>query len=194
MSSENTDRRLTPDTLRKALYPQLFAADGGFRTFALIDGASVKELLDHLYGDPRPDFVCLYRGELKPDMAEVAPYLVELIPETPFADWLLGEGWGKHWGVFVTAQSDLAALRKHFRTFTIVKDPDGKLLYFRFYDPRVLRVYLPTCNAQELATVFGPVQAYLLEDKDSAVLLRFSRAAGSGDLRGETVKLVSAAG
>ena len=155
MSPAQNETKPTPDALRNALYPRLFSQDEGVTTFALLDGASAPGLLDHLYGSPRPEFTCLYRGELKPDMAEVAPYLVRLKPDTPFTDWLLAEGWGKHWGIFLTSQADLAALRKHFRTFTIVKDPDGKMLYFRYYDPRVLRVYLPTCNAQEIATVFG---------------------------------------
>jgi hypothetical protein len=35
------------------------------------------------------------------------------------------------------------------RRFLRVKDEDG--LVFRFYDPRVMRVYLPTCAAGELA-------------------------------------------
>jgi hypothetical protein len=30
-------------------------------------------------------------------------------------------------------------------------------LLFRYYDPRVLRVYLPSCRPSELETVFGPV-------------------------------------
>ena len=51
----------------------------------------------------------------------------------------------------------LEELRRHFRKFLKVEDPKGKSLIFRYYDPRVLRVYLPTCNAMELQTVFGPV-------------------------------------
>ena len=52
-------------------------------------------------------------------------------------------------------------------------DPTGKPLLFRYYDPRVLRVYLPTCNAEELKTLFGPVQAYIMEDESGAAMLRF---------------------
>ena len=45
--------------------------------------------------------------------------------------------------------------------------------YFRYYDPRVLRVYLPTCNARELQTVFGPVLRYLVEDEKPTGLWTF---------------------
>lgn len=55
-------------------------------------------------------------------------------------------------------------LRRHFRRFLRVTDEQGQPLMFRYYDPRVLRVYLPTCTAEELALVFGPVSAYLIED------------------------------
>ena len=36
----------------------------------------------------------------------------------------------------------------------------------------VLRVYLPTCNAGEMKTVFGPVGSYVLQDEDPSVFLR----------------------
>ena len=187
MSPVQNEARLPPAALKKALYPQLFTPGEQVNTYAVLDGASIPDLLDHLYGNPRPEFICLYRGELEPDMAEVAPYLVLLKPNTPFTDWVLGEGWGRHWGIFATSKVDMAAMRKHFRTFLMVKDPDGKSIYFRYYDPRVLRIYLPTCNAQEIEAVFGPIHAYLLEDEAPAILLRFPKSAGG--TRKEAVRL-----
>ncbi len=52
-------------------------------------------------------------------------------------------------------------------------------LYFRYYDPRVMRVYLPTCNAQELAAMFGPIQFYVLEGEKPEEMLRFAVRAGT---------------
>ena len=140
----------------------------GTKVFAILDGASVPSLLPNLtnFG---PEYICLYRGELEPDMAAVAPYLVVLDRDSDFTKWVLSNGWGEHWGIFGVTQADLPSLRKHFRKFLMVYDESGKSLYFRYYDPRVLRVYLPTCNAGELKTVFGPVVAYLLEDDDVKV-------------------------
>ena len=140
--------------------------------YAVLDGASIEDLLDSL-DEHGPEHVCLYRGDLPPDLAETAPYLVRLQQDSPFANWLLSQGWGKHWGIFAVSGADMKAVRKHFRTFLIVKAPDGKRLYFRYYDPRVLRVYLPTCNAAETRYVFGPVVFYALEGDDPATLLRF---------------------
>ena len=158
-----------PEIVRKYLF-----GEPDTHVFALLDGASVEGLLDHLYED-EPEFVCLYRGRLAPDMAEVAPYLVELHPDEPFTQWLLESCWGKHWGIFAASPEGIRTLRQHFRRFTMVRDPDGKFLYFRFYDPRVLRVFLPTCKPPELAEFFGPVLFYAAEDEDGARLVRFRR-------------------
>jgi len=140
--------------------------------YAVLDGAAVPELLDRLYGDERPEFECLFRGSLEPDMAEVAPYLVQLEPDADFTRWVLGNGWGNHWGIFAAAPATLGVMRVHFRSLTMVKGPEGRLTYFRFYDPRVLRRYLPTCTPEEREQVFGPVLFYAFEDADPAVMLR----------------------
>src|SRR5260370_26273422 len=109
------------DAIREKLYRE----EGG-SIFAVLDGASVPGLLQKL-ADQEPEHVCLYRGDLEPDMAEVAPYLVKLDGESPFTDWVLDKGWGNHWGVFAEisgaeAGADLKSLRQHLRTFLTVHD------------------------------------------------------------------------
>jgi hypothetical protein len=161
----------------EALNQYLFGEEDA-EAFAVLDGASVPELLDRL-DELQPEHECLYMGELKPDLAEVAPYLIRLERGSEFAAWVLEQGWGHHWGIFALSQASLRELRRHFRTFLKVYDPNGKPLLFRYYDPRVLRVYLPTCNAGELKTIFGPVVSYVLEGENPATLLRFQVRAGS---------------
>ena len=140
--------------------------------YAILDGASIPDLQMNLFNH-KPSYICLYRGELEPDIAQVAPYLVFLDPEAKFTEWLFTKGWGNHWGIFVRSNYDMRVLRRHFRSFLTVYDENGKPLLFRYYDPRVLRVYLPTCNKTELDTVFGPVDSYLMEDEDSHNLVCF---------------------
>ncbi len=152
---------------------QLFT-DEHASCYAILDGASVPELLPQLY-EHEPEHTCLFAGQLDPELAQTAPYLVLLEPDGAFTDWVLEEGWGNHWGIYATASADIVfiQMRKHFRTFLRVRDPDGKPLYFRYYDPRVLRVYLPTCNADEARTIFGPVTRYIMEGDTPEALLRF---------------------
>lgn len=163
------------DSLTRSIKQELFVDVAN--TFAVLDGASVLGLLNQL-DKYKPEFICLYRGELKPDLAEAAPYLVRLQPENDFTDWLLTKGWGRHWGIFAIADADLQGMRQHFRRLLTVYDEKGKPLLFRFYDPRVMRVYLPTCNAAELSAVFGSVISYVVEDENPAAFLHFRAVDG----------------
>jgi hypothetical protein len=167
------------EELAKSVADNLFSREG-MNVFAVLDGASIPNLLQTFH-QHQPECVCLYRGELESDMASVAPYLVHLQAGTPFVDWLIRNGWGQHWGVYVIAEATLVSMRKHFRKFLTVHDAGGKPLLFRYYDPRVLRVYLPTCNAGELGEMFGPIDSYLLEDEAPGTLLRFRFVAGALD-------------
>lgn len=146
--------------------------NGFNRIYAVLDGASIPDLRTKLY-QMRPEHVCLYRGELKPDMQEVAPYLVRMVQNTEFSDWVISEGWGNNWGIFVQSRYSLAEVRKHLRSFLTVHTEDGKPMLFRFYDPRVLRSFLPTCSDEELKNFFGVVLNFAVEDEKPNILLNY---------------------
>lgn len=144
------------------------------RLFAVLDGARSPRIHPMVLGSPRP-FECLYRGELDPLLAEVAPYLVELEAESFWTRQLLTEGWGRSWGIFLEAAAPIATLQRHLRSFAKVKDESGRTLVFRYYDPRVLRVYLPTTNAAEARTLTGPIGRFLLESRDGQAVIAHER-------------------
>jgi len=152
------------EAAKAALVPHLFPEEDDLNTFAVLDGASNPDLRDQLH-EHKPEHICLYRGALEPDMAEVAPYLVLLKRDHPFTNLLLASGWGAHWGIFARAPVTLPEARRHFRQFLMVRDHEGKDLAFRYYDPRVLRIFLPTCDAEELESIFGPVARFYCEDE-----------------------------
>jgi hypothetical protein len=149
-----------------AVQARLWSEAGDASAYAILDGARNDMLLGSLHGDGAPRWRCLFAGELEPDMAAVAPYLVELEPDAPWTQRLLGECWGQNFGVFLTSDLALPALWRHLRKQTRVYGPDLEPLFFRFYDPRVLRSYLPTCDARQLAEFFGPVRFFFAEDED----------------------------
>lgn len=66
---------------------------------------------------------------------------------------------------------DLPTLRRHFRRFLRVKGPDDRILYFRFYDPRVMSVFLPTCQPEDLGVIFGSLHGYFCESEGTGMLL-----------------------
>ena len=145
--------------------------------FAVLDGASIPGLRDKFF-EMRPPHHCLIRGDLEPDMQEVSPYVVGLIPGTPFVDWVLEECFGKHWGIFAQSRRSLKEMRFQFRRLLTVMNEAGDPMIFRFYAPRVLNRFLPTCNPEELETFFGSVENYLTEDMEKNLMVRYSRADG----------------
>lgn len=146
--------------------------NGFNRIYAVLDGASVPDLRAKLY-EMRPEHVCLYRGELKPDIAEVAPYLIRMVAGTNFSEWVITEGWGKNWGIFAQSRYSLAEVRKHLRSFLTVYTEEGKPMLFRFYDPRVLRTFLPTCTNKELKNFFSIVLNFSIEDENPETMLNY---------------------
>jgi len=177
-SEMNEAEALAPDvTVPVAATPQerlLTMLRGEFQPlYALLDAACESSVLKALYGS-KEEYVSLFDGVAGAQLTYFAPYLVRLPKESPLLETLVQKGWGKSWGVFLTSARPLQDLRSHFRQFLTVKMPDGAQAYFRFYDPRVLRVYLPTCLTEEAAQFFGPVKYYLPEDENPDVLLTFS--------------------
>ncbi|MCX7110058.1 MAG: DUF4123 domain-containing protein [Proteobacteria bacterium] len=153
-------------------------ADTRLNAYAVLDGASNPALLDHLYDGERPEFACLYRGELEPDMAECAPYLARLEQGTAFAEWAIANCLGNHWGIFALSREGLHGLLQHLRKHTMVYNRDNQPRLFRFYDPRVLRWFLRTADAEQLADIFGPVMAFFAEAGDEESHIRFDRPVG----------------
>ena len=67
---------------------------------------------------------------------------------------------------------------KHFRKFLIVKTEDGKELYFRFYDPRVLKIFLPTCEKDQMIEFFGPIERFIVEGDNRKDALELAQRNG----------------
>lgn len=108
----------------------------------------------------------LYQGEAQRQMSHVAPYLVEFRKDDNFLERIIRAGWAKRWCTFFTSEADFGALRKHLRYFLFVKNETDETVYFRFYDPSIMRVFLPACSKDELIKVFGPINGFYVEDDD----------------------------
>jgi hypothetical protein len=156
-----------------ALRRQVFVGTGQ-EIYAVLDGASVPDLPSRLAAHPLQS-ACLITGPLDPDLAQAAPYVARLsADDRGLSDAVLERGWGGHWGILAQVPDTVPfrEVRRHFRDLLRVRDPDGRPVIFRYYDPRVLRVFMPTCTRAEAAQVMGPVRSYLLEDEDPSRMLR----------------------
>jgi hypothetical protein len=141
--------------------------------FAVLDAArdiKILALLVHC----KEEYQSLYEGPEAAKMANVSPYLVRLVPQSPLLKALVKEGWGKSWGVYLTCALSLPEVRRHLRHFLQVKLPDGEQVYFRYYDPRVMRVFLPTCVAEEVTQFLGPITRYVMEGEKPDQLWEFT--------------------
>ena len=161
--------KLTSEQIESQLWP-----NGGTRdVWMILDGARDRRI----YSDLTNSYFessCLYSGDLPYELEAAAPHLVRLEYEDKETRRLLSRSIGNSWGVFLKADTSLTRLRSHLRTLLIVRDWKGSKLYFRYYDPRVLRAYLPTCTTEELKSVFGPIKQFWTEDRDGSELLPFA--------------------
>jgi pSer/pThr/pTyr-binding forkhead associated (FHA) protein len=154
------------DLLRKDFQP----------LYALLDASREPSVLKVIY-ESKEEFQSLYEGALGAQLAHFAPYLIRVPQQSALVETLVQQAWSKSWGVFLTCDQPLKELRTHFRHFLNVKLPDGKQVYFRYYDPRVLRLFLPTCLPEETSQFFGPVKQFLIESEDPKVAFHFTRGA-----------------
>jgi len=178
----------TLDVIYRTLWPE--GLPGYTKVFTIADGAQDKRLYGAVDAS-RQDRCCLYSVErrwggqdLPWQLLTTGPYLVELDPEEEFTRYLLRNGWGHHWGIFFRSDTGMQKVRRHFRDLLTVRDEKGRRLMFRYYDPRVLRAYLPTCVLGELHQVFGPVDVYIVSghDPETAIVFRLKDGRLSTDL------------
>ena len=148
--------------------------------YVLLDAAREPDVLKFIF-ESKEEYQSLYEGATGAQLAHFAPYLVRIPEKSALLEKLVHQAWAKSWGVYLTCAQPLKDLRTHVRRFLMVKLPDGKQVSFRYYDPRVLRIFLPTCTADEIGQFFGPVKQFLIESEDPKLALRFTRGAKGAD-------------
>jgi hypothetical protein len=127
--------------------------------YAILDGARDPRIRNWVM-DTRAASWCLYRGALPASLENAAPWLLRLARGQPYTEEFFERGWNHQWGVIFTSSAASRELRRHLRRFLLVRTEDKRRLLFRYYDPRVLRVYLPTCTPEEVAHFLGPISAF----------------------------------
>ena len=134
------------------------------KLFAIIDGAQAVELAftARLMGH---SVYTLFSGDMAEAVAHVGPHMVAVGRPLPFLEkWV--ETIGSNAGVLLQTQADFDVLYVHLREIFVVTDEEeGQEYFFRYYDPRVIRTFLPTCTAEELKEFFGVVDRWIVEDK-----------------------------
>ena len=98
------------------------------------------------------------------EVAHAGPCLASLTSALPFLErWV--EALGSNAGILFEAPADLELVYRHLREIFVVTDEEDQEFFFRYYDPRVLRAFLPTCTSDELRQFFGPIARWIAEDE-----------------------------
>lgn len=177
------DRRSPPlspeiEARREQVWRALAAEPGPLH--AVLDVARslrIQELLRESVDEARS----LYEGPRGVVLADVAPRLVRFSKGSRLLERLVREGFGERWGVYLTCGRPFKEVRAHLRRFLIVTEEEtSERLYFRYYDPAVLRVFLPTCGPRQREQLFGEIGSFLMEG-ERGDLVRFSRSAAPED-------------
>ncbi|MEO1220660.1 MAG: DUF4123 domain-containing protein [Pseudomonadota bacterium] len=127
--------------------------------FAVVDCARDARLYSLV--EKCSETACLYSGEYDDETRTALPYLVKITQDEPLAEtWRQYEG-GKFWGILCNTQRDFAALRRHFRKFTTARLPDGEIVMFRFWDPRVFDTFAKSATPEEIAPLFEDISSFV---------------------------------
>ena len=156
---------------REALVHQRLALEES-ALYAVLDAARDDLVLPWIRNSGA-EFVCLYDGWQAGELADVAPYLVAVPGGSDQLRALISEAWGASWGVFLSSSAPMRELRRHLRRFLRVRVEGRGRMLFRFYDPRVLRAFLPTCTVEEANAFFGPIDAFVTEGHTGESVMRF---------------------
>jgi hypothetical protein len=155
------------------------SGDHGCGLFFVADAAKDRSIYPALREiSMREPVVPLYEGASAEDLASVAPYILKLTVGSLASQWLSGPARGKGWGLFIVAPLDVLAVRSHLRRLTMVRTEVGRIMLFRFYDPAILQVFLPTCDEEQLSLLFGGCQELIVENQAGDSLMTFSLTEG----------------
>lgn len=174
------------EAAEKALV-ELREVAGREKLYAVLDAARDDRILDLLREHVEPHR-SLYDGLEGETMEEVAPYLVgPMRGDSGLLDRLVLEGWGKRWGIWCTSEERFVEVRRHWRRFLMVElEETGERVYFRFYDPGVMRVFWGACEEWQQESLFGTTNDWLFERVDNDIIQLKSdesRSASSAPIR-----------
>jgi Domain of unknown function (DUF4123) len=148
---------------RKFLHEALSSAA---RLYVVVDSAQNAELARTAWFDHGFETWSLFGENVDASMSSVAPHLVAVSSGRSGRDFL--DVWADHlWtnaGILLSCPADPVKVWEHLSRLFVVGDPEGRLMYFRFYDPRILRALMPTLRDSQISEVFGPIREFLVED------------------------------
>jgi hypothetical protein len=144
--------------------------------FCILDAAadgSIHPLLKNSDWEYR----CLYKkgvhfegARMVDSLAATAPYLLRLDPGKVAIESFFSRRLGRNLAVFFQSKASIQELTEHFSGLLKAADEEGNIFGFRYFDPRILRIYLPSCTEEEKRVFYGPAEVFWAEGEEGAML------------------------
>lgn len=146
-------------------------------SYLLLDGAQINDLAARIYGlEESPSLHLLYQQSAYEALAEVGPLLVAVRPHSELAQ-LFHREWQATAGVWLESDASEDDLVAHLRSLIHVRLGSAQTTLFRYYDPRIMALWLGALEADERVPLMGAVKRIrLLTDSGAELeLLRESK-------------------
>ncbi|WP_225768817.1 DUF4123 domain-containing protein [Inquilinus sp. Marseille-Q2685] len=143
--------------------------DGTARLYVVADcgrDRNIRTLLQAL----AEESACLYQGEALAEYGDEAPWLATAGPHAELWTWLIEEGLGQRWGVFLASRRDFDAVRRHLRRFVKIRTWENQLVFFRFFDPFVWNSQVGFFSEEQRRHLFDGIDLSLTELGDKGFM------------------------
>jgi hypothetical protein len=149
--------------------------------YAIVDSARNEEIYKYFLTD-NITYRSLFQGKMDVKLFGVSGFLVKCRKDSIVFNWLTTEALGDSCSIFFITKAHFEEVFRHLQKFNRVYLEDDDIVYFRYYDPRILRLYLPSCNNKEIRAFFGEIESFFMESENPDILTEFQRySAGWSD-------------
>lgn len=146
---------------------ELLFANKELNTYAIIDAAKEGSIPYFLEG-MKATFGSLLQGNDAKKLAEVAPYIVLLEKCSDVSQWYMEKLYGNSVGFALKTNLGIESLTQFWARKVKTRIPGTEEKgFFRYYDPSVLREYLPILEEDnELIEFMGTTNSILVETQN----------------------------
>ena len=95
-----------------------------------------------------------------------------ICPTYVITDWLLSQGFGKGWGIFLRSYYSINELTDHLRKFNqVYSDVDKIWLMFRYYSPVAIKQVLPYLPGNDFIDFMRQINQLMSEVSEKSLMI-----------------------
>lgn len=162
---------ITPTPASQVALDDLIRRCDAGTLYAVVDAARSSRALE-LVEESIDPYASLYDGVQGRAFDDIAPFLVHLQSNSWLLERLITEGWGDAWGIYIESSAGFDTVRRHLRQFILVEAAgESHRLFFRFYDPRVMRTFARMITPEQRTEIFKSIDTIIYESPDVVAVL-----------------------